>query len=116
MSAVKTKFKISQLAAKPATIELIHPSVGETGIVLEIVGQHSKTFQEALAIYESSDNTPDDNIRLLSSCIVGWDSDSMEMDWSVENAFKFFSDPANQWAIAFLTPFIKNELNFYIKK
>lgn len=116
MSTMKTKFKISQLAAKAIDVELIHPEHNKTGIMVELVGPHSKVFQEAKAVYETTDGTAADNIRLFSACIVGWDSECMEMDWSVENSFNYFSKPENTWAVQFLSPIIRDELNFYAKK
>ena len=116
MSSVKAKFKISQLAAKPIEVELVHPVHGETGIMFNLVGPHSKVFQDAKEVYVASEGTAADNFRLMSACVIGWDEEAMEMPWSEENSFKFFSNEANIWAIHFLTPIIKDEMNFYPKK
>lgn len=116
MSTIKSKFKISQLAAKPIEVELVHPVHGETGIIFNVVGPHSKVFQDAKDVYINSDGNATDNFKLMSACIIGWDEEAMEMPWSTENSFKFFSTEENIWAIHFLTPIIKDEINFYSKK
>ena len=113
---MKAKFRVSQLAAKPIDIELVHPVMGETGIFIKLAGPHSPQFQAARKAYQASEGKEEDGVRLFSSCVIGWDTEAMESEWSVENAFNYFNQPENSWAVEFLTPVIKDEMRFYEKK
>lgn len=110
---MKAKFRISQLAATPKDIELIHPVVGETGIVMQVAGPHSKQFQNAYDVFSTSAQLSDDNLKLFCSCIIGWDEEAMEMPFSLENAEKFFADPTNAWVSNQLAPVMKEYKQFF---
>lgn len=91
------KFKISQLAAKPIDVNLVHPKHGETGIVIKMVGPHSKAWRDALDEYQKDPEAKDANLKLMSSTLVGWDKDDFEVDFSPEAVQALLADPANEW-------------------
>ncbi len=110
---MKQKFKISQLAAKPIEVELEHPTAGKTGIFIKLVGPQSKQFRDALDVFQKSENTEEDNLKLFASCLVGWDEEAFEKPFSVEAAVEFFSAPENAWAANFLIPIVKDHTKFF---
>lgn len=110
---MKAKFKVSQLAAKPIDVELKHPTEGDTGIFVKIVGPQSKQFRDALAKFEESEGTADDNLDLFAACFVGWDEEAFEQEFSNEAARHFLKAPENAWAANFLIAIIKDHTQFF---
>jgi hypothetical protein len=110
---MKAKFKITQLAAKPIKVELVHPTQGETGIFVDLVGPHSKQFHTAFEAFEASEQKQEDNLKLFASCFIGWDDEAFEMPFSAENALAFFSNSDNAWAANFIAPILKDANRFF---
>lgn len=110
------------MAAKPTRVELVHTlqpeyNVSETngtGVFVDLVGPLSKQFQAAKEVYETTEGTQEDNIRLMSSCIVGWDNEDFDgMECTPENVFAVLSNPENSWIATFLAPVIQDHKNFF---
>jgi hypothetical protein len=109
----KAKFKINQLAAKPVDVDLIHPTEGLTGIVVKLVGPHSRQFKDAYEAFKNSEQTVDDNLLLFVSCVIGWDEEAFEMPYSTENAMKLFKNPENAWIAECIAPVMRDSLQFF---
>lgn len=117
---MKARYKIGQLAAKPISVELKHPleqfntsETGGTGIFMKVVGPHSKVFNEAKDAFDNSDQTKEDNVKLFASCVVGWDKEDFDVEYSPEEAVKLFSDPENVWIVNCIAPIVRDSINFF---
>lgn len=111
---MKAKFKLSQLAAKPITVELKHPKFGDTGIEVTLVGPMSTQFRTALDKFRALDTVTDaDQLELFVSTIVGWDEEAFERPFSKEAALEVFGQPENEWMTNQLTEVAKEALNFF---
>lgn len=109
----KAKFKISQLAAKQIDLELEHPVEGPTGIIVKLVGPQSTQFRDALKVFEESEGTEEDNLKLFAACFVGWDEEAFEQPFSVEAAAEFLSKPENSWVANVIVPIVKDYTKFF---
>lgn len=117
----KPKFKLSQLAAAPAEIELVHPIVefndpetGNTGYAVKIAGPHSLEYRKAQEKYFESNRTYEDQSELVSSVFLGWTG--FDEEFSKEAVLAFVSDEGNRWALTQIQEFATNPANFYKKK
>lgn len=110
---MKAKFKVLQLAAKPVEFELVHPVHGETGIIVKMVGPHSKEFREIVQALQEEPNAVTRGIEILSSCIVGWDEEAFEMPYSKEAAKDFITMPENEWVVQQLSEKINDQALFF---
>lgn len=114
---MKAKFKVSQLAAKAIEVELVHPTAGETGIKVKLLGPHSQQVRDAYAKYHAIETPSDgDEYELLAGCFAGWDEEAFEMEFSKENVIKFFSNPENSWAAQSVAPTLKDPNAFFRPK
>ena len=117
---MRNKFKVSQMAAKPISVELKHSEeqfnvseTGGTGVFVQVVGPHSKIFQAAKEAFDASEQEREDNIRLFSSCVTGWDKEDFDVEYSVEAAFNLFNEPENYWMTESISPVIRDSSNFF---
>jgi len=111
------RYNIRDLAAKPKKVNLVHPVLGETDIWVEVVGPQSKQFRSALkafeALPEAEQSTAEANLKFLSACVVGWDSEAFGEVHTPEAAERLFTEPENGWMVAFLTPIIQDHAKFF---
>lgn len=110
----KQKFKISQLAAKPITVELVHPVAGETGIFLSVCGPHSPKLRAAFAEYNSKETKSDkDHTDLIAGMVMDWDVEAFELPYSDENAKIVFAQVENSWIVEQLAPMVRDYTLFF---
>jgi hypothetical protein len=111
---MKAKFKINQLAAKPVDVELVHPTIGATGIFVQMCGPHSAKLKTAFEAYYKLENpTETDQIKLFVASLMGWDEEAFEQPFSPEAALAFFSQPENSWISEQLAPVMVDKTKFF---
>lgn len=112
---MKAKFKLSQLAAQDKiTKELVHPKFGDTGIVVTLAGPTHPSWKEALKVYRNGEQNEEGNLVLLSSTIIGWDEEAMELPFSPENALEVMKAPANEWMVSFISSTVLDNTTFFL--
>lgn len=112
--SMKSKFKINQLAAQPIDVELVHPVAGATGIFVKMCGPHSSKLKAAFEEYQKLDTpTDEDNVRLFTASMIGWDEEAFEQPFTPENALNFFKQPENGWIAEQLAPTMMDKNKFF---
>lgn len=119
-----SKMTLNDLRPTTKKIELIHPTQGNTGIYVELVGQDSKAFRErskALMkqrLAEGKDAKIDvdqlekDNADLAATCVVGWDEEVFG-PFSKEKAREIMGDPELTWIREQVEEAVKERTNFF---
>src|SRR4051812_11748779 len=111
---MKAKFKINQLAAQPVDVELIHPTIGATGIFVKMCGPHSSKLKVAFEEYQKVDKPTDaDNVKLFVASLMGWDDEAFEQPFSDQAALAVFSQPENGWIAEQLAPLMLDKTKFF---
>ena len=111
-----------------ATLNLVHPVYGETGVNLFVVGQQSKQYinkqLEILRENQTGKSITDrpledlvrDGRRMVASCIVGWDNDEFfGGPYTPELALDIIADPENQWLVEVIQEFTQDQQRFFSK-
>lgn len=111
---MKAKFKLKQLeSVDTIDKELVHPKHGNTGIMVKLAGPTHPVWKEALKVWRDSEDTEEDNKRLVSSAILGWDEEAFEAPYSKEAVIEAFSNPGNEWMVEYVFGTIREHKNFF---
>lgn len=110
---MKSQFKINQLAAKPIELSLIHPTQGDTGIIVKMVGPHSTQFREANKKFKDTEMSEKDFVEFVASTVTGWDEDAFEMPCSHENVVAALAAPENEWIVVQVMKKFNDSLAFF---
>lgn len=118
--------ELTDLFPTKQTLRVVHPSIGETDWVLELVGQDSKEFstlvlQKAQKLIDgagpkSLEDRKKDNADLVIGCVVGWTgliANGVEIPYSAEKAVELIGDPRMQWLCEQIEMFINQRANFF---
>ena len=118
----KPKFKLSEMAASPTELTLIHPvaefndpETGNTGATVLLAGLHSNEFKEAKEKFAESEKTAADKADLVASVFIGW-NEAFDEEFSKEAVLRFVMQEGNKWAVDQIQEFVSNTTNFYKKK
>lgn len=118
-----------QLKPSVAPLEIMHPTLGATGIILNLVGQDTKEFRDKvkqIAKFATLNKAKDldidmleqQNLELVAACIVGWtglEEDGIAIPFSTKKAFEIISDPAYSIVKEQVEVFVANRKNFFRK-
>lgn len=124
--------KISDLAAKPITVELKHPVTKQPlGVTVNIVGKNSSQFKNKFyEIVEKAQAAGQDKklpaekmkaaevqgAELIAHCIVGWsDNEFFEGEYSVDRALQIVGAPELAWVKEQLDAAIVDDSLFFMQ-
>ena len=116
------KKTINDFKPKEHKLDIKHPVTGkDIGGWLTIVGSYSKEFyQAAKNVLRNKDLvevdfevTEEENSKTIAACIVGWDDDFFQQEFSQEGALELMSNPEFGWIRVQVEAAIHVRSNFF---
>lgn len=120
--------KLTDLKPSVASMEVVHPTMGATGVTLRLVGQDTKQFRDKAKQIAKSvvgkgtkdvdlDAMQDQNLELVACCIVGWsgleDDDGAELEYTPERALELIRNPELSFIKEQVEEFVADRKNFF---
>jgi hypothetical protein len=118
-----SKIKLSDLAAKPITVRLIHPIMGDIGAWIKITSTQTNAYilkSLEIASRAKEETNPEKllqlNAELIATLVTDWDEEFFEMEFNTENVVKVFSNTENLWIRNLVETEASKQDNFFTKK
>lgn len=121
-----SKSTLSKLKPKPYKLVLLHPVTfkpidGEPWV--KIVGQNSPEFYKATVAIKNNVKLKQDDVDFddlqteahtgMAACIIDWDVEFFEEEFSTEAAIKMMNDPSLGFIATQIQVAIENTANFF---
>ena len=110
------KFKLDDFSLETSTVEVVHPTFGDSGAFVELRPMTDPDVATASDIFRAGESSPEAVIKFVDAIVVGWPVDANEffygLDYSSENLEEVLRDPRSVWLAAFVLQAVVNPENF----